>query len=138
MVAGKGCWTASDGAGGRRWLDLGGGRGGSCFGRRLPLDLDLSGEDGAVGRCCAQRRRWSVAPLDGWKELERNAVVRKPIAGSHGYRLEEDDGAPNSVLRRCAELSTTSSKTACCCCTPTYIAPEVIEKKDYDNAKVDL
>ncbi|KAL6003745.1 hypothetical protein ACLOJK_004291 [Asimina triloba] len=41
---------------------------------------------------------------DGRLRLAVGGFAGKPIAGNHGCRLEEDDGAPNSVLRRCTEV----------------------------------
>ncbi|KAL5982057.1 hypothetical protein ACLOJK_016126 [Asimina triloba] len=47
---------------------------------------------------------FAVEDVCRWICCEGGVFAEKPIAGSHGCRLEEDDGAPNPVLRRCAEV----------------------------------
>ncbi|KAL5988869.1 hypothetical protein ACLOJK_026971, partial [Asimina triloba] len=44
------------------------------------------------GSACGRR--------DGRLRLADGGFAGKPIAGGHGCQLKEDDGAPNSVLRR--------------------------------------
>ncbi|KAL5985289.1 hypothetical protein ACLOJK_027270, partial [Asimina triloba] len=67
----------------------------------------LSGIDGC-GFWLLIVQRWASGGSacgrhDGRLRLADGGFAEKPIAGSHGYRLEEDDGAPNPVVQRCAE-----------------------------------
>ncbi|KAL6008795.1 hypothetical protein ACLOJK_022021 [Asimina triloba] len=104
------CWTG-------RWSLAGSGRRGgrtSLSRRRARMEVVLV-RGGRTGGGCHDRicRRWrtpavgsavkEVGRCDGRLRLAVGVFAGKPIAGSHGCRLEEDDGAPNPVLRRCAE-----------------------------------
>ncbi|KAL5986728.1 hypothetical protein ACLOJK_015061 [Asimina triloba] len=83
-------------------------------GRRSLLVLSaMEDEQLVVHHCCLlkktkeMRMGWIDGSACGWRDgrlrLADGCFVRKPIAGSHSCRLEEDDGAPNPVLRRCAK-----------------------------------
>ncbi|KAL5993836.1 hypothetical protein ACLOJK_038193 [Asimina triloba] len=83
-------------------------------GRRSLLVLSAMEDEQLVVHHCYPLKKtkemwmgWIDGTTCGWRDrqlrLADGGFAGKPIAGSHGCRLEEDDGAPNPVLRRCAE-----------------------------------
>ncbi|KAL5982832.1 hypothetical protein ACLOJK_016909 [Asimina triloba] len=71
------------------------------------MELSIS-KSAAVGVMLSVGGDGVVSPLLSlpfWTApIGRGGFTGKPIAGSHGCRLEEDDGASNLVLQRCVEV----------------------------------